>query len=92
MICPHCESNRVKKHGHILTYGQKKQRYRCLVCLKTFSDGKIGRPLVGDRPLSPRERRKRWWEGLTQEEKSAYYKRLNESRRKRLIVEKIRES
>lgn len=36
------------------------QRYKCKLCGKTFSDNtKLGRPLIGDRPMTSTERTRR---------------------------------
>ena len=56
--CVHCKSNSVKKNGKTkLGY----QQYKCKDCGKHFSDNPhgIGRPLIGDKPMTSTERTRR---------------------------------
>jgi hypothetical protein len=52
--CPHCNHPKTHKHGD--------RRFKCPNCGKTFRLGKlsdVGRPAIGDRPMTPYERLKK---------------------------------
>jgi transposase-like protein len=71
MICPHCKSDRaVKRNGKRKT----KQRYFCGECDRAFVENptppnKRGRPAIGDKPLTPAEKMKRYREKKRKENK-----------------------
>jgi len=52
--CPHCGHSKTHKHGD--------RRFKCPACGKTFRLGKlsdVGRPAIGDRPMTGYERLKK---------------------------------
>lgn len=57
--CPRCDGTKFCKEG--LTPAGS-QRLRCTHCQKIFIENpkKVGRKLIGDRPLTPYERLKRF--------------------------------
>jgi hypothetical protein len=56
--CPHCDSGDVQRYG---TTTAGSVRYRCKSCKHTFTPNaaKRGRPMIGDRPLTPTEKMQR---------------------------------
>lgn len=67
MNCPQCDrpssKNGVNRSGS--------QRYYCANCKKSFTDSSLkqGRPLIGDRPMTARERKRRSRRASGNEEK-----------------------
>ncbi len=57
MICPHCKSEETVKMGYYFTKrGERRQRYKCKVCGRTF----VLNPIIGIILKNLR----RWWLGL----------------------------
>jgi transposase-like protein len=54
--CPHCQSTSTRGNG---TTSSGTQRYRCNECKKSFTFTAVGRPCIGDRPLTNYEKVKR---------------------------------
>jgi InsA N-terminal domain len=54
--CPNCQSVSTRGNGQT---SSGTQRYRCNECNKSFTFTVVGRPLLGDRPLTSYERVKR---------------------------------
>lgn len=54
MICPNCQSSRIRKTG--FTPKTRHQRYRCNDCNTTWSDGVKGSEPIGDRPMTDAEK------------------------------------
>ncbi|MGI8933215.1 MAG: IS1/IS1595 family N-terminal zinc-binding domain-containing protein [Phormidesmis sp.] len=52
--CPDC-AGAAKKNGRY----KGQQKYVCKVCNRTFTGNKIGRPTVGEKPMTGAERAKR---------------------------------
>jgi transposase-like protein len=49
ILCPHCQSTSIRGNGKT---SSGTQRYRCNDCKKSFTLTKIGRPLLGEKPLT----------------------------------------
>ncbi len=56
MNCIYCDSN-TRKNG-LTSSGT--QRYRCDSCKRSFTGSPVGRPLIGDRPLTSIEYNQRY--------------------------------
>lgn len=54
--CPHCQSDRTRNNGKT---SSGTQRYRCNDCNKSFTLTPVGRPCLGEVPLTNYERVKR---------------------------------
>lgn len=56
--CPHCQHSPCHKHSRTKA---GTQRYKCPACGKVHSDtiAPQGRPMLGDRPLTPAEKMRR---------------------------------
>ncbi|WP_396136635.1 IS1 family transposase [Chamaesiphon sp. VAR_48_metabat_403] len=54
--CPHCQSIAIRLFGRT---SSGTQRYRCNTCGKSFTFTAVGRPCIGDRPLTNYEKVKR---------------------------------
>lgn len=56
ITCPKCDSNHIKVHGFTKS---GTLRFKCRDCFKTFTGTKIGRPPLGDRAMTNRERQQK---------------------------------
>jgi transposase-like protein len=56
ITCPHCQSTAIRRKG-MTSSGT--QRYKCNTCSKSFTLTPVGRPCIGDRPLTNYESVKR---------------------------------
>jgi hypothetical protein len=56
MNCIYCNSN-TRKNG-LTSSGS--QRYRCDACKRSFTGSSVGRPMIGDRPLTSIEYSQRY--------------------------------
>ncbi|MGL5834672.1 MAG: transposase [Waterburya sp.] len=57
MTCPKCQGDRIVKNG---SNCKGNQQYLCKECQTSFTGNKIGRPTVGDHPLTNAEKQARF--------------------------------
>lgn len=78
--CPHCEGS-TNKHGTTKT---GKQRYRCKACKRSHTPGVVhGSEPVGDSAMTAKERQRKWYASLSDEQKQALNKKRNDARKRR---------